>query len=542
MGSDIFTAVKGLTSPTLENAVFPQNRTSSTSEQVRRASLARLEQQNRNTEQALAFFKGKRLLGGNLLLGGGKPVDPFVTRSLFAELQKNEDDAFALILRQAQERVQKNQFLPSAFNPVSSEERVQRLLENAPHAREPQRYRYSNYDPVADKKRQEALQARNDEILQAARSRLARSLLEGKLPDASERPRVQELLPPHLSETKLDSSINLRLSRNLAHADLGTGTVTNLILNDLLRLRRPNSFAGLTTTAQIREKQQALGLTDAQVEAEQKRDASGIPTHVQVTLQGRSLNLDPAFVEAQRRIDPNFQIESHKAPTGTLVLDGGDLSSRTARGTLRRHIIEYEDYLKLEYRPPTTSNEEQIDYFSVIAFRHPDGALATLDEKATRRATQTVALTTPETSSITSNTVTRGGETYKRYDISLPSESNSAFQEVELTFDDAIFTNSRASNILEAIQFLNAFRNSDLIIEATQQGYSKSYGDDRELTLDYEDLRQKLDDSVDNDNRVRFLFLAPEAASNGVDLRIYVRLDTSLAATITLEGVRAQFL
>ena len=535
MGSDIFTAVKGLTSPTLENAVFPQNRTSSTSEQVRRASAARLEQQNRNAEHALAFFRGKRLLGGNLLLGGGKPVDPLVTRGLFAELQKSEDNAFALLIAQAEERIAKNEFLPSAFNPVSSEERVRRLLENAPQSQERQRYRYSNYDPVADKQRQEALQARNDEILQAARSRLTNALLEGKLPDASQRPRVQDLLPPNLSETKLDSSINLRLSRNLAHADLNPLTpATNLILDDLLRLRRPTSFVGLTA-AQIVEKQLALGLTDAQLEAEQNRDTFGIPTHVQVTLQGRSLNLDPAFVEAQRRIDPNFQIENHRSPTGSLVLNGDDLSSRTARGTLIRHIITYEDYLKLEYRPPTTSNEEQIDYFSVIAFRHPDGAQATLDEKATRRATQTVALTTPETP-LPSNIDTRGGaNTYERYDLSLPSESNSAFQEVELIFEGATFTNPPISNILQAI------RNGDLIIEATQQGYNKSYGNDRELTLDYEDLRQKLDDSVDNDNRVRFRFFAPEAASNGVDLRIYVRQQGG-NPTLALEGVRAQFL
>ena len=386
MGSDIFTAIKGLASPTLENAVFPQDRTSSTNEQVRRASAARLEQQNRNAEHALAFFKGKRLLGGNLLLGGGTPVNPLVTRSLFAELQKSEDDAFALILRQAQERVQKNQFLPSAFNPVSSEERVQRLLENAPQSRERQRYRYSNYDPVADRQRLEELQARIDAILQASRSRLARALQEGALPDVSQRPRIADLLPPYLSEAKLDDSINLRLSRRLAHVDLDPGTDTNLVLDALLRIRRPNSFVGLTTT-QIEEKQKELGLTDEQLAAEQKRDTEGIPTHVQVTLHGRSLNLDPGFVEAQRRIDPNFQIESHKSPTGSLVLDGSTLSSRNIRGALLRHTLTYEEYQRLEYEPPATDpTEEQIDYFSVIAFRHPDGSRTVLDDKGSARS------------------------------------------------------------------------------------------------------------------------------------------------------------
>ena len=538
MGSDIFTAVKGLTSPTLENAVFPQGRTSSTNEQIRRASAARLEQQNRNTEHALAFFKGKRLLGGNLLLGGSKPVDPFVTRSLFASVQQDEDDFFAQILRRAQERVERNQFLPSEFNPISSKQRVQRLLENAPQAREPQRYRYSSYDPVADKRRLEELQARINAILQASRSRLANILLEGALPDVSQRPRVSDLLPARLSEAKLDGSVDFRLSQRLAHLDLDPLTPSNLRLDASLRLPRPNSFAGLTAT-QIEDKQLELGLTAEQVAAEQKRDTAGIPTHVQVTLQGRSLNLAPGFVESQRRIDPNFQIESHRSPTGTLVLDGTPLPSRSVRGTLIHRILSYEEYQRLEYKPPTTDpNEEQIDYLSVIAFRHPDGSNAALDNRASRAAIQTIALTTPETPPAAILDTRGGVHEYNRHDISLPTESNSLFSEVELTFDDTIFGNTTATNILEAID------NGDLIIEVSQRGYNRSYSNDRELTLDREDLRERLGDLVfDNDNRVRFLFFATDLARDGVDIRLYIRRQGApIAPALVLEGVRAKFI
>ena len=531
MANDIFTAVKGLTSPS--DAAVPQGPASTPAEQAQRARVARLQQENANSQSALAFFKGQRLLGGNLLHGGGTTIDPSVTRSLFAEVQKDEDDAFALLIEQAQERIAKNQFLPSAFNRISSEERVRRLLENAPQSQEPQRYRYSSYDPVENKRLQEELLARTDAILQAASSKLERALLEGKLPDASERPRLSDLLPLSLSDTKLDGTLDLRLSRRLAHLDLGAPS-TNLVLDELLRLRRPSSFVGLTTPAQIAEKQQELGLTDAQVAEEQKRDAAGVPTHVQVTLQGRSLNLDPAFVEEQRRINPNFQIESHRSPTGSLVLNGVVLPSRSVRGTLISRVLTYEDYQKLEYRPPQTTTEEQIDYFSAIAFRHPDGSQAVLDDKALRSTIQTVALTTSETPPPLS-VETRGTEQYERFDLSLPTESNSPFREVELVFEDTAFTNSPATNVLEALQ------NGDLLIEATQQGYNKSYGNDRELTLDREDVRAKLGDLVlDNDNRVRFRFFAPELASDGIDLRVYVRLQGGIPA-LTLEGVRAQF-
>ena len=534
MANDIFTAVKGLTSPS--DVVAPQNPSSSVAERARRARDARLLRQNANTQNALAFFKGKRLLGGNLLQGGGTSVDSFVTLSLFGEIQKDEDDAFALLLHQAQERIAKNQFRPSIFNPVSAEERVRRLLENAPQAQEPQPYRYSSYDPQAEKRRQEEQLAHIDAIVQATTLRLNRALLEGELPDTSQRPRISDLLPQGLSETKLDGSIDLRLSRRLAHLDLDTNTPTQkLVLDKLLRLRRSSSFVGLTTT-QIEEKQQELGLTDAQRETEQKKDAAGIPTHVQVTLQGRNLNLDPAFVETQRRFDPDFQIESHKIPTGSLVLDGNILPSRTAKGILIRHTLTYEEYQRLEYSPPALNNEEQIDYFSAIAFRHPDGSQAVLDDKASRGSVQTVALTTPETPSV-STLETLGADQYRRYDISLPTEYNSPFREVELVFENADFTNSAASNILEALQ------NRDLVIEAIQQGYNKSYSDDRKLTLDYEDLRNKLDDLVDNDNSVRFLFFAPDAARNGAALTLYVREQgTPPALALALEGVRARFL
>ncbi len=531
MGNDIFTAIKGLGAP--RDAVAPQNPHVSSAEQARRVRVARVLQQNANTQNALAFFAGKRLLGGNLLLGGGNPVDPLVTRGLFAEIQKDEDDAFALLIRQAQERIAKNQFLPSAFNRISSEERVRRLVENAPQSQEPQRYRYSSYDPEGDRRRLEELQARNDERLEASRSRLARALQEGELPDTSQRPLLADLLSPRLSNTKLDGSLDFSLSRRLAHLSLGA-TTQNIVLDEALRLRSPTSFIGLTT-AQIAERQQELGLTAAQVEEAQDRDAAGIPTHVQITLQGRSLNLDPAFIERQKSIDPNFQIESHRSPTGTLVLNGVDLSSRTARGALIRHTLTYEEYQKLEYRPPLAGSEDQIDYFSATAFRHPDGSQAVLDDKATRSTIQTVALTTSETPPLAVSD-TLGTEPYERYDLSLPTEGNSPFGEVELVFEGTVF-HSAATNILEALQ------NRDLVIEATQQGYNKNYGNDRELTLDYEDLRQKLGDLLDNDNSVRFRFFAPDLARNGIDLRVYVRQQgVPPTAALDLEGVRAQFL
>ncbi len=531
MANDIFTAVKGVTSPS--DIASPQSPSSSTAEQAQRTRTTRLLRQNTNTQNALAFFQGKRLLGGNLLAGGGTAPDPFVTRSLFAEVQKNEDDAFGLLIRQVQERIAKNEFLSSPFNPVSSEERVARLLANAPQAREPQRYRYSSYDPESEKRRLEELQAHNDAILDAARSRLAATLQEGELPDVSQRPRIADLLSPRLTDTKLNGAIDFNLSRRLAHLDLDSSTPNLIVLDDLLRLRSPSSFIGLTTPTQIAEKQNELGLTDAQVEEQQKRDSAGVPTHVQVILQGRSLNLDPAFVERQRRIDPNFDIESHRSPAGSLVLEGVDLDSRTARGTLLRHTLTYAEYLKLEYKPPTTGSEGQIDYFSAIAFQHPDGSQAVLDEKATRSSVQTIALTTPETPPLsTSDTI------HQIYDLSFPTESNSTFSEVEIIFEGTSFLNPATQNILEALQ------NGDLIIKATQQGYNKSYGNDRELTLDYEELRQNLGDLVlDDNNRVRFKFFAPELARNGVDLSVYVRLQgTPPVPALTLEGVRARFL
>lgn len=532
MANDIFTAVKGLTSP--REAVAPQRPASSAVEQASRQRVERLQRQDLNAQSALAFFTGKRLLGGNLLLGGGSPVDTRVTRGLFAEIQRDEDEAFALLLQQTQDRVDKGQFRASAFNSVSSEERVRRLVENAPQSQDPQRYRYSSYDPAEDKRRLEEQQASIDAILESARSRLTRPLQEGELPDATQRPRIEDILPERLIETTLDNTIDFNLNRRLAQTDI-TASQKLVPLDDLLRIRRPNSFIGLTTPAQIEERRLELGLTETQVKEEQQRDTENIPTHVQVVLHGRSLDLSPGFIEAQRRIDPNFDIESHRAPAGELVLQGGTvLPSRTVTGRPLRHTLTYEEYQGLQYRPPVTGSDAQIDYFSATAFRHPDGNTAVLDDKAVRSAVQTVALTTPETPAAVSS-VTRGGVVYDVFDLSLPSERDGGFKQADIVFEDATFGNSVATNILQALQI------GDLEIEATQQGYNRNYGNNRDLTLDSVYLRKKLNDAIpDNENDVRFQFFARELATDGVDLRVYVRQRGGTPA-LAFEGVRARF-
>ncbi len=538
MSSDIFSAVKGLF-PSLYSEVDLPRAPTSVSERVRREAVIRTQQRGQNTQAALAFFEGKRLLGGNLLLGGGEPVDSKTTINFYAGLQQSEDDQYRLLIEQARERIRTGNYETSPTSRSSPQQAVNRLLEGRISLEEA-RSRYTNFDYEASVRASEERQARIDTLLEQTRERIANIFAHTALPSTSQRPAVTDIIPQHLINNPFDGEINLSLERRLATLRLDGGSDPRVIdIHSSLVRERANTFVGYETEQERKDRQIELGLTDEQAQQEILNDARGTPTHVQVSLVGRKSVLSQEFIERQRNIDPTFGIPKYNSAKGQLETTDANGITRTidtnplSNGAIRRETLTYQEYLNLRYiAPDAEANRNQIEYLSIVPFISQDGIL---DREDQRGALQTVSIVTPrnnaasfqETNAIT---LTPGGDTYTQLEFTINTERESLFQGVELTFEGTTFPSGTPyPSILQQLRAATG----NILFDVEQLGINRNYIGNQDLLLDGE--------NKDEGDSVRFRFFAREGASNGVKIVLLVKEDALNNPLIGLKNLQAKF-
>ena len=532
MSSDIFSAVKGYF-PSLFSEVDLPRAPTSTAERVRRETTIRYQLRGQNTQQALAFFEGKRLLGGNILLGGGQPVNSKATFNFYAGLQQSEDDQYRLLIEQARERIRTGNYKTSPTDRSLPQKTVEELIREA-------RANYTNFDYQAAQKASQERQARIDALLEQTRQQIASIYDSSSLPTTSQRPSVTDIIPQLLLDTTLTGDISLNLDRRLATLRLDGGSDPRVIdIHQALAKERPNTFIGYETEQEIKERQAELGLTDEQVQQEILNDARGTPTHVQVSLAGRKSSFSQGFIERQREIDPNFNIPEYSSAKGQLITTDKNGITRTidtqplANGAINREILTYQEYLNLQYiAPDAEASREQIEYLSILPFSSQDEVI---DGDDRRGLLQTVSIVTPKNDATAFKTtaavtLTPGGSTYTKVEFTINIERESLFQGVELTFEGASFPSGTLHpSILEQLQAATG----NISLEVTQLGYNRNYIGNQNLLLDGEN--KEAGDSI------RFRFFAQENARNGIKVVLLLKEDALNAPLIGLKNLQAKF-
>ena len=537
MSSDIFTAVKGFF-PSIYTLVDVPRAPASVSERIQRERVLITRQRGENIKAALAFFAGKRLLGGNILLGGGQPVNSQATHNFYVGLQQSEDDQYRLLIEQARERIRTGDYKASRTDGYSPQQKVERLLADRPSLAET-RARYTRFDYQAAQKASAERQARIDELLAQTRERAAEIYSSAHLPTTSQRPRVRDIIPQLLLNNELTGSIHLSLGRRLTALRLDGGGDPRVIdIHQALGKERANTFSGYDTEQQRKDRQIELDLTDEQVQQEILNDARATPTHVQVSLVGRKGSFSQGFIDRQRALDPAFSIAAYKSAKGKLVTTDEHGVTRTidtqpiASGALNREILTYQEYLNLQYIAPDAEAKDQIEYLSVVPFSSFDDIIDGSDK---RGILQTVSIVTPnndakafeKTSALTINS---SGNTYTKLEFTIPIERETLFQGVELTFEGATFPSGTLyPSILQQLRAVTG----NISFEVTQLGSNRNYIGNQNLLLDGE--------NKEAGNSIRFRFFAQESASNGLKIVLLLKEDALNVPLLGLKNLQAKF-
>ena len=535
MASDIISAVKGLF-PSIYTQVDVPKTAENSAERASRDKALRQRQLNTKTQNALTFFKGKRLLGGNLLFGGGT-VNTEQTRNFYAGLQQAEDDQYRLLIEQATSKIEQGQYKQSPSTRPLPQVAVNQLL-RASASLDEVGTRYNSIDYQEAQKANAERQERINQLLEASRETIDSISDNNSLPKVSQRPRVDNIISTYLLDNDISENLHLILERRLTSLRLDQPIDQQVInIDQILREKRQNTFLGLNTDAEIKARQIELKLTDEQVQEETLKDARSIPTYVQVELLGRKNSLSKAFIDSQQNIDPTFSVAEYESAKGTLTTTDKNGITRTLNSDLnaggRRHILTYLEYLNLQYTTPQVqSDKDQIEYLNVVPF---DSLDAKIDENDRRGSVQTVALITPKTDDgyfVKTSGVLLGSsiDEYTKIEFTIPIERESLFQGVELNFGGTTFPiTSPYQSVLAQLESAP----ENIKVEVTQLGINKNYIGNQRLLLEQQEDR--------NENTLRFRFFAQEPAQNGLKVVIHLKEDSLGVPLVELKNLNAKF-